>query len=205
MTDCEHPSDDFLRRFVAGTASRDEGRQITAHLLRGCRACADRVQVLLLPGVPMGAYDAVFKHLESSPRLGAGTPTSVDAEAAKLLAELDAQPALRQEFLARNSRRYLSPDLARLLAQRSFDLRYQEPRPMLRAARMAVAVSERLQATTPEEAMQHADVRALCTSQLCNALRVTNDLTGAERAMTEALSPCSPKRSPRLKESAIHA
>ena len=28
-----HPSDDFLRRFSAGTASREEGRQISAHLL----------------------------------------------------------------------------------------------------------------------------------------------------------------------------
>src|ERR671918_163861 len=128
MTHDEHPSEDFLRRFAAGTTSRKEGRQVAAHLLRGCHACADRLQELSRPSVPAGAYDTVLQRLESSPRRGAGTPGPIGAEAVKLLAELDALPTLRQEFLARNSRRYLSPDLSRLLAQRSFDLRYQEPR-----------------------------------------------------------------------------
>src|SRR6185369_9851328 len=101
----EHPPDDFLRRFVAGTASRDEGRRITAHLLLGCRGCADRVQELLRPGIPDDAYESVFECLEAAPRRGAGSPASVDAKASALLAELDAMPTLRQEFLARNSRR----------------------------------------------------------------------------------------------------
>jgi tetratricopeptide (TPR) repeat protein len=187
----EHPPDDLLRHFAAGTASRAEGRQITAHLLRGCRACADRVQELLHPGVPGDAYDAVFARLERSPRRGAGAPSSVDAEATKLLAELDDLPTLRQEILARNSRRYLSPDLAHLLAQRSFDLRYQDPRPMLRSARMALGIADRLESASPDEAKRIADLRALCASQVCHAHRIAGDFAAAEQALAVACAALS--------------
>lgn len=185
----EHPPEDMLKRFVAGTPSRDEGRRTAAHLLLGCRACAGRLQELLRPGIPEGAYDGVFERLEASSERGAaGAPIPVAAAASTLLAELDDQPTLRQEILARNSKRYLSPDLARLLSERSFEIRYQDPRPMLRSARLAVMIADRLQSTSPGEAAQLADVRALCGSQLCSALRITGDLGGAEQAMAEALT-----------------
>src|SRR5689334_11419889 len=136
--DDKHPSDDFLRRFSAGTASREEGRQISAHLLHGCGTCARRLQELVRPGIPEGAYDAAFARLEASARRDSGTAGSpAGPPAATLLAELDELPTLRQQFLVRNSRRYLSPELARLLAERSFELRYQDPRRMLRAAQLA--------------------------------------------------------------------
>ena len=187
MSDDPHPPDDMLRHFVAGTASRAEGRRITLHLLRGCNPCGNRLRELLSPAVPPDAYDPAFARLEASPRHGSGgAPRSVDAAATALLAELDTQPKPRQEILARNSRRYLSPDLARLLAERSFELRYQDPRSMLRAARLGMMIAERLQAAFPEEAAQLADVRARCASQLCNALRITGNLGGAEQAMTTA-------------------
>ena len=186
-TDDVHPSDDFLRRFSAGTASREEGRQISAHLLRQCGLCARRLQELVRPGIPEGAYDAAFARLDVSARRDAGTagPTA-GPPAATLLAELDELPTLRQQFLVRNSRRYLSPDLARLLADRSFELRYQDPRPMLRAARLAVTIAERLQSPSPDESRRLADLRAACQYQLCSALRVTGELAAAEQAMTSA-------------------
>lgn len=182
-----HPPDDILRRFVSGTASRAEGRQVTLHLLPGCQACRKRLRELLVPQVPEDAYDAVFALLEaSSPRGTGGINLPVDAAAKVLLAELDAQPKPRQEILARNSRRYLSPGLARLLAERSYELRYQDPRLMLHAARLGAVIAERLEATRSGEAAELADMCALCFSQLCNALRIPGDLDRAEQALDTA-------------------
>jgi hypothetical protein len=182
-----HPPEDLLRLFVAGTASREQGRRITSHLLRGCHACGDRLQDLLRPEIPRDAYDRAFAHLEAAPPRGTGgLQVPVEAAAATLLAELDAQPAPRQEILARNSRRYLSPGLARLLAERSFEQRYQDPRLMLRSARLGMSIAERLKATSVEKSTQFADLRAFCASQVCHALRITGDLPAAEQAMTAA-------------------
>jgi len=186
-SETHHPPDDILRRFVSGTASRAEGRQVTLHLLPGCRSCARRMRELLVPKVSPDAYDAVFARLEASPPRGAGgAQMPVDAAAKALLAELDAQPKPRQEILARNSRRYLSPGLARLLAERSYELRYQDAHSMLHAARLGAAIAERPEAARSGQAAQLADVRALCFSQLCNALRIPGDLAGAERAIDTA-------------------
>jgi tetratricopeptide (TPR) repeat protein len=183
----EHPPDDLLRLFVAGTASREDGRRITSHLLRGCHTCADRLQDLLRPAIPADAYDRAFARLEASLPRGTGSlQVPVEPAAASLLAELDAQPLPRQEILARNSRRYLSPSLARRLAERSFDQRYQDPRLMLRSARLATAIAERLEATSAAEKARYADLRAFCFSQVCHALRIAGDLAAAERAMTTA-------------------
>jgi len=186
--DDAHPQDDILRRFVAGTASRDEGRQVGLHLLHGCQSCGNRIQELLHPEIPAGAYDVALDRVEAALMPGAAVvPASAKTAATALLAELDAQPTLRQEMLVRNSRRYLCPHLARLLAERSFEMRYQDPRPMLRAARLGAAIADRLVAASPGEAAQLADVRARCASQLCNAL-ITCDLGGAEQAMSAALA-----------------
>ncbi len=109
-----------------------------------------------------------------------------DAAAKLLLAELDAQPMPRQEILARNSRRYLSASLAHLLAERSYKLRYQDPRSMLHAARLGAAIAVRLETAQPVEMAEFADVRALCFSQLCSALRISGDLSSSEQMMAAA-------------------
>jgi len=185
--DDAHLPDDMLRRLVAGTASRDEGRQIALHLLHGCRTCGNRLREIVSPPIPEGAYDAALDRLETARLRGAaGVSAPAEKAAIALLAELDAQPPSRQEILVRNSRRYLCLHLARLLAERSFEMRYQDPRLMLRAARLATTIADRLVTATPAETAQVADVRALCTSQLCSALRITGDLGGAERAMNAA-------------------
>jgi hypothetical protein len=44
-----------LERFAAGTASREEARAITRHLLRQCTICAQRLRCLLWPSAPRAA------------------------------------------------------------------------------------------------------------------------------------------------------
>jgi hypothetical protein len=60
----KHPvSDHSLKRFVAGTSSRDENHSIVAHLLHGCVSCAATLTAVLRPEIPSSAYDGVFDRL----------------------------------------------------------------------------------------------------------------------------------------------
>lgn len=43
----EHPISDLsLRRFASGTVSREEGRAVFSHLLRGCAPCSRKLSAL---------------------------------------------------------------------------------------------------------------------------------------------------------------
>ena len=57
----EHPSEETLKRFAAGTASRDESRTVVAHLVKGCRSCAAALRSLMKPAVtPEKTYGDVL-------------------------------------------------------------------------------------------------------------------------------------------------
>lgn len=45
----DHPSEETLKRFVAGKASREESRAVVAHLVKGCRSCAAVLRSLMKP------------------------------------------------------------------------------------------------------------------------------------------------------------
>ncbi|MBW8878398.1 MAG: hypothetical protein JF614_25835 [Acidobacteria bacterium] len=61
----EHPSDETLKRFVAGTAARDESRIVVAHLLKGCASCARKVRDLMQPDeVRRDLYDSVLNRFD---------------------------------------------------------------------------------------------------------------------------------------------
>jgi hypothetical protein len=45
----DHPSEDTLKRFASGTASREENRAVVAHLVKGCSACARTIRALIEP------------------------------------------------------------------------------------------------------------------------------------------------------------
>jgi hypothetical protein len=57
----EHPSEETLKRFVAGTASREESRAVVAHLVKGCRSCAAVLRSLMKPAeAPEKTYGDVL-------------------------------------------------------------------------------------------------------------------------------------------------
>ncbi len=182
-----HPiTEESLRRFAARTASPEEGRTIVAHLLKGCSSCAKRLRSLERPGIPDGAYDAMFARLErASASHGSTKVPGAAGNSRELLAELDAQPEARQEILVRNSRRYWSPELAELLCERSYFRRFEDPRRVLHWARLAVLIGEHFEEPgSSREAL--ADVRALCFAQLGTALRISGDLEAADQSMMTA-------------------
>jgi hypothetical protein len=61
----DHPSDETLKRFVAGTASREENRAVVAHLVKGCSACARKLRELMEPeAVSRVSYEVALDHFD---------------------------------------------------------------------------------------------------------------------------------------------
>lgn len=61
----DHPSEETLKRFAAGTASREESRNVVAHLLKGCAPCAARLKALTEPKSVAGeSYDAALDRFD---------------------------------------------------------------------------------------------------------------------------------------------
>lgn len=68
MTSC--PEHDVIDRFVAGSASRGECRQVVRHLLAGCGGCAARLGRAIRPPVEVRDYDeALARWTEAAPAL----------------------------------------------------------------------------------------------------------------------------------------
>lgn len=66
MTSC--PEHDVLDRFVAGSASRQECREVVRHLLSGCGACAALLRKEFRPLVQERDYDEVLARWIELPR-----------------------------------------------------------------------------------------------------------------------------------------
>jgi hypothetical protein len=74
----EHPvSRDCLERFAAGAATRDEGRTIALHLLRGCGTCAATLRNLHRISAPMDAYDRSLDRFERGLRAEVQAPSGM--------------------------------------------------------------------------------------------------------------------------------
>ena len=57
-------SRESLERFAAGAATRDEGRTIALHLLKGCATCAATLRSLDRCKAPADAYDRALDRFE---------------------------------------------------------------------------------------------------------------------------------------------
>jgi hypothetical protein len=61
----EHPGEEALKRFIAGTAPREESLAIVAHLLKGCPLCARKIRQLMLPErVSRQSYDSALNRFD---------------------------------------------------------------------------------------------------------------------------------------------
>jgi hypothetical protein len=61
----DHPSEETLKRFAAGTASREESRAVVAHLVKGCALCATRLRRLIDPPKVAGSsYEATLDRFD---------------------------------------------------------------------------------------------------------------------------------------------
>lgn len=61
----DHPSEESLKRFVAGAAPRQEGKLVVAHLFKGCACCSRKLKSLIDPApVASGAYDEALERFD---------------------------------------------------------------------------------------------------------------------------------------------
>ena len=62
----QHPSDETLKLFAKTKTSREDGRAVVAHLLKGCPSCAEKIKTFLQPDpVAGGTHEAVLKRFEN--------------------------------------------------------------------------------------------------------------------------------------------
>ena len=74
----EHPvSRDALERFAAGAATREEGKTIAIHLLKGCSTCAATLRNLNRQKAPMDAYDRSLDRFERGLRSEVQAPSGM--------------------------------------------------------------------------------------------------------------------------------
>jgi hypothetical protein len=54
----DHPSEETLKRFAAGSSPREESRAVVAHLLKGCSLCVGTLRGLMQPAaVAVRSYE----------------------------------------------------------------------------------------------------------------------------------------------------
>lgn len=70
-------SRDTLERFAMGAATRDEGRTIALHLLKGCATCAATLRDLGRARAPRGAYDRALDLFERGLRAEVAAPSGM--------------------------------------------------------------------------------------------------------------------------------
>lgn len=161
-----------LFSFVEGRLDREKTRGIVAHLLRGCRPCRLAASHWMA-GEGRGAapeenaYDAAFERVTRSFRVR------------------EARQVPDEHFEAGDPREIEA------LISRCWSLRYRDGAEMVRLARLAITVANRLR---PEEheAPMLADLRCRAWAHLGNSLRVVGDLVEAEVALERAAELLGP-------------
>jgi tetratricopeptide (TPR) repeat protein len=104
-----------------------------------------------------------------------------------LLAELDRQPEVRRETIARNLARFHSVELLERIVERSFAERYRDVGRMLTDARLATRIADALSLDKGRLDTRAADAILGAWCQWGNALRVAGRLAEADEAFGRAL------------------
>jgi len=188
MTEDHSIPTEVLHRFIARTATTEERRAVVRHLLAGCSSCR-RYLDGFWPGrkqgnvVPLfGAnYDRAFERAERViPVLTGHHPTC------ELLTELGSHPPDRQELLVRNHQRYWRMELCDDLILAASRQRFGNTRQLVHRARLAVIVAENLKPGKEGGAARVEDYRSRAWSEFANSLRISGDLTAADKAFSIA-------------------
>jgi len=186
----EHPPPADLERLVNGTLSADEKQRLMAHLLGRCPRCCSALG-------HFGGFDAagvvVAEDYEGALDRAIATAARFAAprqQAAETLASLlagEGNPAGRRSPPEPATLAGLPRVQALLEAARG--LRHEDPRAMLRFAKLARYAADHLRMRDyGREAV--ADLRALAWAELGSAYRVCNELSPSEHAMNRAIYWC---------------
>jgi tetratricopeptide (TPR) repeat protein len=197
---------DASRLGAAGTNTR-----IVQHLLGGCPTCRQRLDdlgwemsrlerlLLLRPSAfedeasaASGGYDYSQAFAGAERALAAffaqGRPAQASAD--ELWTELSSLSAEEQVRLIESDRRFVNPQLVKLLLEGSRALRYQDPERILHLAHIACLIAESCTVDECGSPERLADLRCQGWRQYGNALRVQGRLREAEAAFGRAQRFC---------------
>ena len=199
-----HVTDQDLQAFVAGTLDRASRGRLLAHLLSGCPACRARTDPLArllegdddapppsLPAAAESAYEGVLDRFLREARGLEERARREHAARDRFLAAVVRPLALSpEEVLDRIEAEGLPPrPCVEALLTLSYEERARNPNMMLRLALAARIAADNLQKSEkaglyfPSET---ADLQARAWGELANALRVNEDQSTAEQALTRA-------------------
>lgn len=210
MTESPHPARPVLERFVLGHLPAAEMRQVSQHLLAGCSECRQ---------VTAGLWERGGGEAAADPRIFAPTADRSDcddaidrifrvilareaevarerAQGRELFEELARHPPARQHLMVANSARFRSRMLCEILLEQAHEAGFREPARSVELARLGVAIADRPAAERSEEKGGEGlqGLRARAWAQLGNALRVSSDIAGADRAFEIAIGLLDPVR-----------
>jgi len=185
----EHPTSELLTGFLLGRLAPAERRLVFFHLLRGCRLCREEMAPLA---------NAMFR--PGRGEVPPDTDPDYDGPIGRAFARVLGRKGDRQRERAESGRKvsallngslpqeegFWTWGLCEELLERSWSLRHEDPKQMLRFAGLAAEAADRLD---PEKygAPETFDLRAKAWGEYANACRVSDDLVQAEGAIGRAL------------------
>src|SRR6266545_3187009 len=184
----DHPTREELSALAQGKLPPKRALEVTLHFVDGCPSC----HPVLLPALDRpgaaaaaesGGYDEVVQRVFRTALRRRESYGRERDRVRKIVAELTAGGP---EALSGIERRETGAPLVEALLERSWSLRWKDPRAMLEHARLATAAAAELD-LGPEGAARVADLRCRAWAEHGNALRITDDLDGAQEAFDTAL------------------
>jgi tetratricopeptide (TPR) repeat protein len=193
MSDHVKPED--LYGLLSGSLDRKRVRNLVAHLLCGCEHCRNAVlppvQELLSPAeaeIPPdldAAYDSAIRRALQGARRAVRRTQIQERQQADVDEMLSRLSRLGTDGFLEAPQRLRGLASIEALLQRSWDLRQDDPKQMLRFALLATIEAGKLDPGALG-ATQVEDLRCRAALELGNAYRVTNRLQEAEEALGEA-------------------
>lgn len=193
----EHPAADTLEAFALGIPTAEQAQSVIAHLLHGCRACAERlVQAAGLfassPEKPSekvltegSGYDfAITRALRTACSQEEGV---LRARVAVARSAERAGASLGVPRGGERGPRPLGWAQGEALLEAARELRHEDAVTMLRLARLAAGIAESLD---PKEAGPRncRDIQARAWAEVGNAQRVLGELRRAEESLCRAFA-----------------
>lgn len=183
----DHPSRELLAEFLLSRLAKAERQRVFFHLLHGCQQCRDEmtpmVRAMFRPGRVQPPppdddpdYDGAISRAFSKVLGWKGSRQRDDSELklAQLLA--GAMP---------DEDSFWTWDLCEKLLEKSWSLRHEDPKGMLKLAALAADAADRLDPWVyGREAT--CDLRSRAWGEYANACRVADDLVEAEHAISRA-------------------
>jgi tetratricopeptide (TPR) repeat protein len=188
----DHPPRAWLTALLLGRLSSRKARVVITHLLKGCSRCRERmrplVEALFRPGRATGpppeesVYDApvdrAFARVLQRKRRLEQERQAAEAELPRLLAGWGKSTVLVPESCTQG--------LCEVLLEKSWSVRHEDPKEMLRLSGLAREVADRLDPKVYGE-KETIDLQARAWGEYANAYRVMDDLLRAEWALARAL------------------